>query len=177
MPNLKKFIEKKKGEMLYAAFFISQINQANNWDYVVVSNENEMSEDCDVDVFAKSKKLPTLNLQLKNIDTEHKYRGILRAREAENNSDGESLVQIRDLDSISWIKEAVDRCTMHYEKPRRCNIVLLLHVYHVTKIDEEYAREEFIQYQQSDFKAIYLVNPFGTTQDGQLLAIKALPKN
>ena len=168
--------------MLYASFFISQINQANNWDYVMVSNENEMSEDCDVDVFAKSKKLPTLNLQLKNIDTEHKYRRILREREGENNSDGESVVQIRDLDSVNWIKEAVDRCTLHYEKPRRCSMVLILHVYHGTKIDDGYARDEFTQYQQSDFKAIYLVNPFGTTQDGQnidgqLLAIKALPKN
>ena len=61
-------------------------------------------------------------------------------------------------------------------------MLLILHVYHGTKIDEEYARKEFIQYQQSDFKAIYLVNPLGTTQDGQnidgqLLAIKALPKN
>ncbi len=160
---------KKRKEMDYASFFISQINSQNNWDYVAIPNEDEQRNDGDVDVYARSKNFNTLNLQLKIIDKDYKKNEISRERKP-------LVIQIRNIDSVKWAKETIRESALGYSPGVRCDMILLLCLYHATPLDKQYAKREFQEFEKSDFKAIYLIIPplCSNNNKGDITTIKSL---
>lgn len=168
-------------EFQYASFFLSQINSQNGWDYLPVSNYDEAKKDEEVDVYAKSKTFGNnLNLQIKIIDKTFEYESAQRRKEGLRNTEGVSTVYGRDINHMKWAKKTIAECSKQYEPKVREKMILLLCVYHGTPTDLNYAMREFAEYRESDFKAIYFINPpqiegGGTTGfKGQLIPIKSL---
>lgn len=58
-------MNKKAEEMEYSKFFINYLNCQFDLDYIVRPNQDEDRNDPDIDVYAISKKHPTLNLQVR----------------------------------------------------------------------------------------------------------------
>lgn len=168
--------QKKQEELKYARLFLNELNHLNRWDYRPVPNNDESFHDPEVDVYAKSERLEELRLQVKIIDRDYRKNSASRAKEAEGNVDGISSVNTRDLDPISWAKREIIKCHKKYEPYVVNNMVLLLCVYHATKMDTEFAEREFMEYRQSDFKGIYFINPSlnDQTRLEQLIPIKPL---
>ncbi len=175
-------VEKKEDELRYAKFFLSKFNLMGKCNYIAIPNNDELIHDLEVDVYAKSSICEELRLQVKIIDKEYMSGFVQRAKEAQQSLDGYSEVHVRNLDVVEWAKKTIAECLKKYKEGVRKKMILLLCVYHGGELNQEYAKREFAEYQQSDFKGIYLIDPpYIPPQDsgieeyqGQLTTIKPI---
>lgn len=169
-------IEKKQEELRYAQFFLEHFDRGRRCDYTAIPNKDEAIHNHEVDVYAESDVCKKLKLQVKIIDKDYMPGFIKRREEAEHSLDGRSSIQVRDLKPVKWAKQKIAECIKKYEPNVRKEMVLLLCVYHGGKMNQLYAEQEFAEYQSSDFKGIYLIDPPQSNRGhpGQLTIIKAV---
>jgi len=178
---IKKIIKqsmKKVEEIRYSKFFIDHLNNLHGLDYIVYPNENEGKFDKEIDVYAKSEKFPTLNLQV--ITRERIFKKLGPRLQKEAKAIGQKIVMApaMDMDIKKWIIESKERKEGKYSPDVKKNLVLLITGDIGPIFNEDYAKKFFDDFKDSGFKGVYSVHlpsdpkTSNYLHNGQIIAIK-----
>ena len=166
---------KRKEELEIAKIFLEFFNGKNSTDYFSELNNNENMSDEFVDVYAKSSSgsHDTMLLQVKGVDWGFKKNQCERKKEAEMSEDGSSDVWIRDLEPVQWVNNSIVAYKNKYAPAVQSKIILILWIYHATKIDDLCWVSNLPNTAQIDYRAVYFVNKVaGISGQVQVMPIK-----
>ncbi|MDP2736224.1 MAG: hypothetical protein Q8O59_00350 [bacterium] len=173
----------KREELKSAKFFVDWLNKKYGYNYMAISNDNENKSDTEIDIYATSNNmgLQPLNLQLVTSEGKMFKEFALLRKKSKKTGNGVVRGNVIDLDSMEWIKSAIELKEKKYPKDVKKSMVLLIQKDIWPLFDESYFNNHFQNYKTSDFKGIYLVHTpkesSSHPHDGQILAIKGFKTN
>jgi len=169
----------KNEELKFAKFFIDWLNNQYGIDYGVFPNAEENKIDPEIDIYARSKTGgEQLNFQM--VTSEAELKRVVAGLERVAKKEKRSMVIGPFLDPHreepgGWIKQAVRKKEKEYSTEVKQSLVLLVQKDIGAQFDEEYFKHIFSEFNDSEFKGIYLVHyPSESHHTGQILAIKEL---
>lgn len=176
-------MNKKDEELKYAKFFIDRLNHRYKLDYKAILNEKEEKIDAEIDVYATSKKYPTLNLQIRTREKILKEISVNLYKQAKNTGQKAVMGPVIDMNTEKWIIEAIMAKEHKYPLEVKQNLILLVIGDIGALFNEDYARRIFADFSNSDFKGIYSVHlpsspdESSYSHNGQIIAIKDIFNN
>jgi hypothetical protein len=176
-------MSKKDEELKYAEFFIDRLNHQYGLDYKATSNEKEERLDAEIDVYAMSKKFPTLNLQIRTREKILKEIFANLYKQAKNTGQKAVMGPVINMNTKKWITEAITAKEHKYPLEVKQNLVLLIIGDIGALFNKDYARRIFANFSNSDFKGIYSVHlpsspgESSHSHNGQIIAIKDIFNN
>ncbi|OGF69477.1 hypothetical protein A3H65_01265 [Candidatus Giovannonibacteria bacterium RIFCSPLOWO2_02_FULL_45_14] len=153
----------KNKEKKISDFFIGRLNQYHKLKYQIDVNLKENLRDPDIDAYAISKNLWTLNLQIKTGEPElKKFFGVSEKK-------GKTRIGIISTKNIfEDIEKIIRQAEKQYSNKK--NLVLLIADEFSPSFDQGFARK--IPREPYEFKGIYLVKLKNPYDEGQVVAIK-----
>lgn len=141
-------------------------------------NENEGKFDKEINVYAKSEKFPTLNLQVITWERIFKKLGPRLQKEAKVIRQKIVMAPVMDMDIKKWIIESKERKEGKYSPDVKKNLVLLITGDIGPIFNKDYAKKFFDDFKDSGFKGVYSVHLSSDPKtsnylhNGQIIAIK-----
>lgn len=170
----------KNEELKFTRFFINWLNKKYEYDYEAVANDDESKVDTEVDIYAKSKSGKFQQLNIQTVTSEGKLMQEFTNLRNISKRTGRNVVMGSgmDLDSEEWIKKAIDKKEKSYSKEVKQSLILLIQKDVGLIFNEEYFKNHFSEFKNSDFRGIYLIHfppskgSLSCSRGGQILTIK-----
>lgn len=155
---------KKDEEIEFAKFFVERFNKKHNSNYKVIPNNKDSS---DIDIYATSENLETINFQLKTGEPDlERFWG--RRKKL---GSGRGII---DGNIEKLLNQIIKDAENHYANKEK--LILLITEKHEPIFDKNYALRISNIFKNSSLKGIYIANSPSFegdySSDGQVVAIK-----
>lgn len=155
---------KKDEEIEFAKFFVERFNKKHNSNYKAIPNNKDSS---DIDIYATSENLETINFQLKTGEPDlERFWG--RRKKL---GSGRGII---DGNIEKLLNQIIKDAENHYANKEK--LILLITEKHEPIFDKNYALRISNIFKNSSFKGIYIANSPSFegdySSDGQVVAIK-----
>ena len=140
---------------MYSKFFLDRLNARYDTNYYPVSNiEEHVPEKRHIDVYANSKTLPSLKLQVTK-SRPYFHESFARARKEARKTNRPAM-----FGGVFAIEDLVARplALKNYSQEQKAELILLLeHEYGMALHEQQFVQIVFGKYVENDYRGVYLV--------------------